>query len=80
MEASGWGFSMSIESRIRYRYLNALVFRKLSIFRAVATVAPKRAYPCFWIVVGPGLPWLGESFDTWQEAMDYVNDQLRHNR
>ena len=71
---------MSIESRIRYRYLNALVFRKLSIFRAVATVAPKRAYPCSWIVVGPGLPWLGESFDTWQEAMDYVNDQLRHNR
>ena len=71
---------MTIESNIRYRYLNALSFSKPAIFRASATASPKHAYPNFWIVVGPGLPWLGESFDTWREAMAYVNGRLRYNR
>lgn len=60
-------------STIRNRYLNALDFPKLAVFRG------QTCGDAAWLVVGPGLPWLGEGADTFEEALDLVRDRIRHN-
>ena len=56
-------------SSIHERYMDARRFPKLSIFRD---------WSHQWVVVGPNVGWLGEQFNTWGEALDYVN-RVRHN-
>ena len=49
--------------RIRDRYAEAKDFYKPSIFRDSGKM---------WVVVGPGIPFMGHVFDYWEDALAYA--------
>ena len=51
------------------QYVGGVEFSKVSVVH----------YGSRWTVVGPGLRWLGEIFNTWQEAMNFADDWVRNN-
>lgn len=52
---------------IRDKYLDAGNPKKPNIFKANSSE---------WYVFGQGLSWLGVSFSTWREAIDFANDHV----
>ena len=56
---------------IRDTYLDAVNPKKPNIFKANSSE---------WYVFGQGLSWLGVTFSTWREAIDFANDYVRNYR
>jgi hypothetical protein len=61
-------------SSVRERYSNAKSFPKFGIFRGAGYGIYEYTK---WIVVGPGLLWLGEETNSFEEALEFVSDRIR---
>jgi len=63
------------QSSIRERYNAAQNFPKFGIFRS--SILRKGSA---WMILGPGLYWLGHEEHTFEEALEFVRDRIRQYR